>query len=104
MRTAEFVAASPILHDLLEDVQLARGRIYLWRGPDDLMARITPLSSRAMLLESPRRNSWTEHDRGPLARVLRTVEQDTRGTLHGLGSLVAEESGDEPAAQVVLHR
>jgi hypothetical protein len=85
-------------------VQLARGRLYLWREPDDLMARITPLGPQSMLLESPRGNSWTEHKRGQLATVLKVLEGDTQGTFHGLGSLVAKQRGGKPSEQVVLHR
>jgi hypothetical protein len=103
-RTAEFVEKSTILDELLDDVQVARGRLYLWRKPDDLMARITPLGPRLMLLESPRRNSWTEHKRGQLRTVLRVLEGDTQGTFHGLGSLIAKQRRGEPSAQVILHR
>jgi len=83
------------------DNQLSRGRLYLWRGPDDLMARITPLGPRSMLLETPPRNSWIEHRRGQLATVLKAVEGNSEGTFHGLGSLVAKGSR---SAQAVLHR
>ena len=85
-------------------MQLARGRLYVWRDPEDLMARITPLGPRSMLLETPRRNSWTEHKRSQLATVLKFVEGDTKGTFHGLGSLVAKQRGGKPSAQFVLHR
>jgi hypothetical protein len=57
-----------------------------------------------MLLETPRRNSWTEHKRGQLATVLKYVESDTRGTFHGLGSLVANKGGTKASAQTVLHQ
>lgn len=100
-RGVKFVEESIILRDLVENVQLSRGRLYLWRGPDDLMARITPLGPRSMLLEAPRRNSWIEHKRGQLATVLKAVEGDSKGAFHGLGSLVAKGSR---SAQVVLHR
>jgi len=103
-RAVKFVEESLILCELVDGVQLARGRLYLWREPDDLMARITPLGSRSMLLESPRGNSWIEHKRGQLATVLKVLEGDTRGTFHGLGSLVAKQRGGKPSAQVVLHR
>jgi hypothetical protein len=103
-RVAKFVKESAILGELLDEVQLARGRLYLWRKGDDLMARITPLGPRLLLLESPCGNSWTEHKRGSLATVLRVLERDTRGTIHGLGSLVAKSRGGEPSAQVVLHQ
>lgn len=103
-RAKKFVEGSVILRELVEDVQLSRGRLYLWREPEDMMARITPLGQRSMLLETPRRNSWTEHKRGQLATVLKTVESDTRGTFHGLGSLVAKKRGSTPSSQEVLHR
>lgn len=66
------------------------------------MARITPLGPRSMLLESPRGDSWREHKRGLLATVLEHVEGDTRGTFHGLGSLLAKERGSEPSIQWIL--
>jgi len=68
------------------------------------MARITPLGPRLLLLESPRGNSWTENQRGSLGTVLRVLARDTRGTFHGLGSLVAKPRQGEPSAQVILHR
>ena len=106
IRAKKYVEESIILRELVGEVQLARGRIYLWRDRenDDLMARITPLGPRSMLLETPRPSSWTEHKRGQLATVLKYAESDTRGTFHGLGSLVAKKSGAKPSAQSVLHR
>lgn len=101
-RAVKFVEESLILCELVDGVQLARGRLYLWREPNDLMARITLLGSRSMLLESPGGNSWIEH--GQLATVLKVLEGDTRGTFHGLGSLVAKQRGGKPSAQVVLPR
>jgi len=103
-RATEFVEESVLLRELVEEVKLARGRIYLWREPEDMMARITPLGPRSMLLETPRRNSWTEHKRGQLATVLKHVEGDTTGTFHGLGSLVANKRGAKPSAQQILQR
>lgn len=103
-RVVRFVEESLILGKLLNEVQLVRGRLYLWRQPGDLMARITPLGPRLMLLESPRKSSWSEHKCGPLATVLKVLEGDTQGTFHGLGSLVAERREGEPSAQVVLYR
>ncbi len=103
-RAAKFVEESVILRELLKDVQLVRGRLYFWRGPKDLMARITPLGARSLLLESPRRNSWTEHKRSQLTTVLKVLEGDTLGTFHGLGSLVAKQRRGKPSAQVILHR
>lgn len=103
-RAAKFAQESVILRELVEEVKLARGRIYLWREPEDMMARITPLGPRSMLLETPRRNSWIEHKRGQLATVLKYVESDTRGTFHGLGSLVAKKRGSTPSVQQILQR
>lgn len=103
-RAAKFVEDSVILRKLVEEVKLARGRIYLWREPEDMMARITPLGPRSMLLETPRRNSWTEHKRGQLATVLKYIEDDTRGTFHGLGSLVTKKRGSKPSVQQILQR
>ena len=105
-RAKKYVEESTILRELVGEVQLARGRIYLWRDREvnDLMARITPLGPRSMLFETPRRNSWTEHKRGQLATVLKYAESDTRGTFHGLGSLIAKKSGTKPSGQAVLHQ
>lgn len=103
-RAERFVKESAILGELLDDVQLARGRLYLWRKSEDLMARITPLGPRVMLLEAPHRNSWTEHKRGQFATVLKVLERDTQGTFHGLGSLVAKQPEREASTQLILHR
>lgn len=103
-RAEEFVENSVVLGELIEKVQLARARLYFWRKPEDLMARITPLDPRNMLLEAPRGDSWTETKRGQLATVLKALEADTRGTFHGLGSLVTRQRGDKPPVQVILHR
>lgn len=100
----EFVEESVILREIIKEVQLARGRLYLWREPQDMMARITPLGPKSMLLETLRRNTWTEHKRGPLATVLDFIESDTKGTFHGLGALVAKKDGETTSAQAVLHR
>jgi hypothetical protein len=101
---SRFVEASVVLRELLEDVQLSRGRLYLWREPDDLMARITPLGPRSMLLEAPRGDAWTEKARGALATVLAILESDTLGTFHGLGALARPRHRGKPPVQVVLHR
>jgi hypothetical protein len=101
---ARFVERSIVLGELLEEVQLARGRLYFWRGPEDLMARITPLGPRSMLLEAPHRDSWTEKKRGQLATVLKALESDTQGTFHGLGALGRPRHGGGSPAQVILHR
>jgi hypothetical protein len=99
------VEDSVVLRELVEEVQLARGRLYLWREPREvLMARITPLDSRSMLLETRRGRSWVEQLRGPLAAVMHAAEQDTGGVFHGLGSLATTRPGKKPPAQVVLHR
>ena len=103
-RATDFVAQSVVLRELLQDVKLARGRLYFWREPEDLMARVTPLGPRSMLLEAPHGNSWTEEKRGQLATVLKVLEGDTQGTFHGLGALASTQPLDEPSAPVVLHR
>lgn len=104
-RAQKLVDESIILRELIDEVQLARGRLYLWRdrAGADLMARVTPLGLRSMLLETPHGNSWTEHKGGQLATVLKYAEGDTRGTFHGLGSLIAEKGGAKPSAQRALH-
>ena len=61
------------LDDLIQEVQLARGRLYLWWKPGELMARITPSKPGPVLLETPRRKLWTEVKRGQLATVLRAL-------------------------------
>ena len=103
-QAVEFVENSVILAELLERVQLARGRLYFWWEPEVLMARITPLSPRSMLLEAPHGKSWTEEKRGQLATVLKVMEADPDGTFHGLGSLIEPQSDGEPTVQAVLHR
>ena len=105
-RAKKYLEESTILRELVGEVQLARGRIYLWRDRefDDLMARITPLGPRSMLLETPLRNSWTEHKRGQLATILKYAESDKKGTFHGLGSLIAKKGGTKPSAQAELHQ
>jgi hypothetical protein len=99
-----FVAESAVLRELVQDVRLTRGRLYFWRDAEDLMARVTPLGPRSMLLESPRGDSWTEHKRGQLATVLRVLAADTKGTFHGLGALAEEHIEGDPPAQVFLQR
>jgi len=88
--TTQRYVTRPVLAALIREVELARGRIYLWWDKDDLMARITPLSTTEMLLESPYGQSFTEHARATLPRILATIERDPRGTFHGLGSLTAK--------------
>jgi hypothetical protein len=103
-RAVKQVAESVILCELVSHVQLARGRLYLWCEPEDLMARITPLSDRKMLLEAPRGSSWTEAGRGMLKTMLKALESDRLGTFHGLGVLARPDRDKDPAAQEVLHR
>lgn len=103
-RTIAFIDESIVLRALVEDVQLARGRLYLWYQPDDLIARLTPLSRRTLLLEAPWGDAWTGACRGPLTDVLAALEADTRGTFHGLGALATDEHDDDTPAQVTLHR
>ena len=103
-RATGFVEHSGVLRELLDSVQAARGRLYFWREPEDLMARVTPLDPRLMLLEAPRGEGWLEAKRGLLATVLKAIESDTRGTFHGLGVLATPPPVGEPPALFVLHR
>ena len=41
---------------------------------------------------------------GQLATVLKVLEENTEGTFHGLGSLVAKQRGGKPSVQGVLNR
>ena len=41
VRATKFVDQSQVLRELLDGVQAARGHLYFWREPDDLMARVT---------------------------------------------------------------
>lgn len=66
------------------------------------MARLTPLSTKSLLLEAPRRNGWGEHLRGSSARVLAALELDPHGTFHGLGSLALADDEDEQTTQQKL--
>jgi hypothetical protein len=101
---SRFVARSAVLKDLVAEVQLARGRVYFWRGEDDLMARVTPLSRQTLLLEAPRRNGWSEHKRGSARAVLGALERDIYGTFHGLGALARRRKKDgERSVQEILH-
>ena len=71
----KFVEKSDILREVVETVQVARGRLYFMRAADDLLARITPLDSESMkmLLETQHRNSWVEHKRGLLSALLKFI-------------------------------
>ena len=103
-RATAFVEQSVVLRDLLNSVQAARGRLYFWREPEDLMARVTPLAPRSLLLEAPRGDTWIEVRRGQLATLLKAIETDVRGTFHGLGILAGPAPTGDPPALVVLHR
>jgi hypothetical protein len=98
----EFVQGSLVLRELVSRVESARGRVYLWRGPDDLMTRLTPLSSRTLLLETPRGAGWIERGRGAVLPMMELVERDKEGTFHGLGSLLGGSDGKR-SVQQVLH-
>lgn len=93
-----------MLKDLVTDVKLARGRIYFWRGHEDLMARVTPLSRKTLLLEAPRRNGWSKHKRGSSRAVLAALERDRYGTFHGLGALARKRKDGQESVQAMLHR
>src|ERR1700681_2717243 len=68
-KAAKFIERSPLLRNLSFEVKAARGRLYFVRKGDEV-ARITPLSSRTLLLESPGRSAWSENARGSLQVVL----------------------------------
>ncbi len=104
VRAKKFVEESVILRELVGEVQLARGRLYLWRNPKNLMARITPIGPQSMLLETSRGNAWAEHKRSRLVDTLKFVEGDTAGTFHGLGSLLAKRAVGESSPQLLLHQ
>jgi hypothetical protein len=104
VRAEQYVEQSVVLRELVQEVQLTRGRLYFWRAPEDLMARITPLAPRCMLLEAPRGDTWTKQKQGQLATALKTLEHDTKGTFHGLGALAMDQHAGDPPAQVTLHR
>lgn len=84
-------------------MQLARGRLYVWRDETDLMARITPLSSATFLLEAQRRGGWSEHARGTLRVVLNALERDEFGRFHGLGTLAKKQGGGKASVPATLH-
>ncbi len=101
---SRFVARSAVLKELVAKVELSRGRVYFWRGDDDLMARVTPLTRVTFLLEAPRRNGWSEHKRGASRPVLSALERDVYGTFHGLGALAVKKKGGAESVQATLHR
>jgi len=103
-RAAEFVEGSPLLRGLVECVQAARGRIYLWWFGGGLMARITPLGIRSVGLESHHGgDDYRERRRGLLGRLLRYVEEDVEGVFHGLGAFLSKERGKKAPVLVVPH-
>ncbi|MFH0943967.1 MAG: hypothetical protein V2A76_02115, partial [Planctomycetota bacterium] len=75
-RALDFAMESDVLREELQTIELSGGRLYLRRLSGDLKARITPLSPRSMLLESPHGRSWTWRGRGSLGTVLRLLEED----------------------------
>lgn len=99
----QLVARSRVLGAVVDKVTVARGRVCVWRGEGDLMARVTPLSRETLLLERPRRNGWSEYERGPERTVLAALERDPHGTLHGLGKLVRKRRGGRRSVQEILH-
>jgi len=103
-KAAKFIERSPLLRELSFEVRAARGRLYFIRKDEDV-ARITPLSSRTLLLESPRRTAWSESARGSLQVVLNAIERDEYGSFHGLGSFASRrKTAREPTVQERLHR
>lgn len=85
---------SPVLAGLGVRVRTERGRFYVERvysGAAVLWGRITPVvQDGPLLLECEgRSNSWYQVARGGLAKVVKVIARDTRGTFHGLGALDA---------------
>jgi hypothetical protein len=92
------ITASPVLSGFGVQVRAQRGRFYIERqrqGQDsepytEVWGRITPLAGakKELLLERPyRKGSWSEVTRGQVAKLVKAIAGDTRGTFHGLGSL-----------------
>jgi len=98
------VKRSKVLASLVENLEVRRGRFYLWRDETDLMARTKPQSSAAFLLEAPRGNGWVEHARGTLRVVLGALERDRFEGFHGMGALARKGKVKECSVQAVLHR
>jgi hypothetical protein len=98
-----FVERSKVLSELVERVELTRGRVYLWRDETDPMARITPRSSVTFLLEAQRGNGWSEHARGTLRVVLGALERDRFGGFHGLGALAKKPKAGDASVLATLH-
>lgn len=101
-RAMKFAMESSILRELVSEIKVARGRLSFWRGPGDRMARITPVGPRTLALESASGRSWIEYERGPLGALLATLEGDTDGTFHGMGSLARIRRGARPTPLAVL--
>lgn len=99
---SRFVERSEVLRALAVHVEVARGRVYFWRGEDELMARITPLSSKTFLLEAERGSGWSEHARGTFRVVLGALERDKFGSFHGLGPLRGKSKQNDSSAQGLL--
>ncbi len=90
-RAQKQIARSYVLSRMPVDARLERGRIYIY-GPDGddegPWCRITPIvgSRDGFLLDAPRRDAWREVAQGSLAKTLRLIAEDERGTFHGLGA------------------
>ncbi len=63
VRAVEFVEKSVVLGELLENVQLARGRRYFWRQPKDTWRGLRLSVPGPCYSKPPYGNSWTEKKR-----------------------------------------
>jgi hypothetical protein len=84
------VARSPVLAELVQKVEIQRGRFYVFDTGNYVMARITPLAEATFLLEAPNGDGWSRAKSGSWRVVLGALERDTLGTFHGLGALASK--------------
>ena len=101
---SRFVLRSRVLSGLGVKVEVARGRLYFWRGDADCMARITPLSLSTYLLEAPGWAKWREGARGTFRIALNALERDRYSVFHGLGALAGRRKRSATSVQESLLR
>ena len=63
------------LAELIHEMQITRGRIYLRSETGGSLARLTPCKPGPLLLETPRKKRWIEVKRGQMATVLRALAE-----------------------------
>lgn len=110
-RAQKTIAASYVLSRMPVEARLVRGRLYMYgpEGDDEgPWARITPIagSRDGFLLDAPHGDGWREVSQGSLAKALRLIAEDDRGTFHGLGAVEKQikraSPAVEPTSQVAL--